>query len=527
MKFVGDTLSISRVSDDRASHTVHLPFYHRAAVGLFPGTHVFVVPLPSSNEVVLTPIDPDTWGDLWRLEATLLDRPGAAKQIVETLVANKVNVLVHEGVTESTEQGQAVHQIFEILDLQRYANEIDGTTQERNSVNKPLLRPNRLIAELVTHGQGVLCQARGRDGWELSFERMAFFFRNKDSRVHAVDASVNINKDVHIPVGQLREMPYVTVTDQALPLHIMSDTEQKYVKLRILAPDRYYLLVEVEHAEKVGAIDTFMSVLRSYQANMIDCYSRLKTIAQTALFYALIEFDGGMTAEDVVSLVGEIRQSEMTRNVVLTGAVGHGPGLGDLALPSGVSHRLPDKEPLDRWAPAKPDPAPGGDGARHGETQLHLGAPYYLDRHEGPTWKLNNAQVFMAIPFAKGYKAFYDDFVATAVREAGLEPVRVDQMPQQAKRRHIIDRIEEGSARARFVIADVSGWNPNVVYEVGLAVGISKPILLLCDVQHFDAREIPFDFASYDLIEYSPYQANDLRDRLTEKIQEMKDATEA
>lgn len=47
------------------------------------------------------------------------------------------------------------------------------------------------------------------------------------------------------------------------------------------------------------------------------------------------------------------------------------------------------------------------------------------------------------------------------------------------------------------------------------APAISKPMLLLCDQQYFDAREIPFDFASYELIEYTPFDAVELRERLT------------
>jgi|SRR5215218_490004 len=98
-------------------------------------------------------------------------------------------------------------------------------------------------------------------------------------------------------------------------------------------------------------------------------------------------------------------------------------------------------------------------------------------------------------------------------------------MPTQARRRPIISRIEEGIARCRFVIADVTGWNPNVVYEVGLAAALSKPMLVLCERRHFRASGIPFDFRGEELIKYAQTNRGDLRLNLTRKARELKDAT--
>ncbi|HEU0019496.1 MAG TPA: hypothetical protein VFQ14_04310 [Thermoleophilaceae bacterium] len=529
MKFVGDTLSFSDVSDDGATHTVCLPVYHRAAVGVFPGTRLFAVPLPSTNEVVLTPIDPSKWGDLWRLEATVSDRPGSAKTLVETLVSEKVNVLVHEGVSESAIQGKTVHQIFEILDLAKYSDPLDGTTADRNSVNRALLRPNRLINELIGNSAECLIQDHERTGWQMRLDRMEFFFRNKEARENAVELSLTDDNEVHVPANILRELEFGNDAKVSLPLHIISDTEQKYVKLRVLSTKRYYVLFEIEHAERVGAIDEFMGVFRAHQANMIDSYSRLKSIANIALFYALAEFSERQSASQVLDVIRGLAKSSSARRVVLKGAVGNGPALDDMKpqLPPTVSIRT---TPARRAAPAAEHSASSDKSASTGdadESSSRLGTPYYLDRHDSQTWQLNPEDVFMAIPFAEDYQDFYEDNIASSVREVGLHPVRVDEMPVRRKRRHIVDRIEEGIARSRFVIADVSQWNPNVVYEVGLAVGISKPILLLCERKVFDVKGIPFDFQSYELIKYSPLRAKDLRSRLVTQITQLRDDTEA
>lgn len=525
MKFVGDTLSFSSISEDGATHTVKIPVYHRAAVGIFPGTRLFAVPLPSTNEVVLTPIDPDKWGDLWRLEATVSDRPGSAKTLVETLVEKKVNVLVHEGVSESAEQGRTVHQIFEILDLAKYSDHLDGTTADRNSVNRALLKPNHLINTLIGHSAECLTQDHERTDWQMRLSRMEFFFRNKDARANAVELSLEGTNHVEVPAKILRELEFGNDAKGALPLHIISDTEQKYVKLRVLSERRYYVLFEIEHAERVGAIDEFMAVFRGHEANMIDSYSRLKSIANSALFYALAEFSERQTARQVLSVVKGLVNSSLARAVSLKGAVGNGPTLDQLQskLPPKVSIRTVTSPEATS---AQELPLSGGPLIERGTpSAVELGMPYYRDRHGSDSWTLNANQVFMAIPFSEDYQDFYEENIASSVRKAGLQPIRVDEMPAQAKRPHIVDRIEEGIARSRFLIADVSKWNPNVVYEIGLAVGISKPILLLCDRKAFDENEIPFDFRSYELIKYSPMHAKDLKSRLVKKIRQLKTAT--
>jgi hypothetical protein len=523
VKFVSNTLSFSSVGDDGATHTVRLPFYHRAAVGIFPGTTLFAVPLPSTNEVVLTPIDPKKWGDLWRLEATVIDEPGAAKSLVETLVANKVNVLVHEGVSEAVRQGKTAHEVFEILDLADYTDEIDGTSETRNSGGKSMLKPNHLVNQMVGRSANYLAQAHELNGWELRFERMEFFFRNKEARFNSVDLSLNVDNEVHVPGSVLKELALVRDLKCPLPLHIISDTEQKYVKLRVLSPEKYYVLFEIEHVEQVGAIDELMAVFKNREANMIDSYSRLKSIAQSALFYALAEFDRRMTKRKVEGILKELAASSLARSVVLKGAFGAGPELETLTLPDTVSIR--------QLANDKPAPSRHGservtvkkDGEQDGvERRQDLGVPYYVDGRGSSSWTLNTAQVFMAVPFSKRYVEFYDDYIAAPVIDSGLEPIRVDRLLATAKRRSIIDRIEEGIARSRFMIADLTNLNPNVIYEIGLAVGISKPVLILCEDKHFDAKEIPFDFQSYELIEYSPYRANGLKLQLAEKIAQLK-----
>ena len=51
---------------------------------------------------------------------------------------------------------------------------------------------------------------------------------------------------------------------------------------------------------------------------------------------------------------------------------------------------------------------------------------------------------------------------------------------------------------SRAIVADLSGSNPNVFLELGLAWGLSKPFILLTQ----EIRKLPFDTKSYHVIEY-------------------------
>lgn len=528
MKFVGDSISFTRFNHEKAVHTVQIPIYHRAALGLFPGTRIFAVPRTGSNEIILSPIDPATWGDLWRLDATVIDRPGSARALVETLVDNQVNVLVHEGVSESLEDGELVHRVFEVLDLSSYDDDDDGTTTSRNSIDYPELRPNRLINRVIDRGSKALIQTRSRDNWELKIERMEFFYRNKEIRRRGVELILNDDKAISLPVNIFRGMPAAAdvPTRSRLALHIISDTEQKYVKLRVLDRARYYLLLEIEHQERVGAINEFMKVLKEQGANMIDSYSRLKRVSETALFYTFSEFEPTANTETmteiVLELVKRLVDSDQVQTVILKGAFGAGPELRD------IEAKLPDRalvriDGLPR-TPVFDDGTKRAQSIGVGQRDAvdhSFGEPFYATRHDAVEWTLNRSEVFMAIPFVEEYLQFYEHYLSTVVRDSGLDPIRIDLVDEERILRPRIYRIEEAIARSRFVIADLSEWNPNVIYEVGLASGISKPMLLLCRSEHFDEGSIPFDFTQYPFIKYSPYQPDNLKRDLSLKVEQM------
>jgi hypothetical protein len=91
---------------------------------------------------------------------------------------------------------------------------------------------------------------------------------------------------------------------------------------------------------------------------------------------------------------------------------------------------------------------------------------------------LNSARghCLVCMPFADRFLPVYERIVAPAIAAAHLQPLRMDQVPTVGDIAEAL-RAEIGVARA--VVAVIDEANPNVLYEVGFAHALDKPVLLL------------------------------------------------
>jgi hypothetical protein len=118
------------------------------------------------------------------------------------------------------------------------------------------------------------------------------------------------------------------------------------------------------------------------------------------------------------------------------------------------------------------------------------------------------------MPFRKELQEVYDFAIKPSVIDAGHRCVRVDELIGQV---NITKSIIESIFKADIIIADLTGNNPNVFYELGVAHAVSnKTIMLTQDIQN-----APFDIKSYRIIQYeqSVGGAHLLREKLTKEIQ--------
>jgi len=121
---------------------------------------------------------------------------------------------------------------------------------------------------------------------------------------------------------------------------------------------------------------------------------------------------------------------------------------------------------------------------------------------------------FVLMPFSDPFNKYYEVIIAPAIESCGIRSERADSLFGPA---NIVFDIWEGIKRARILIAELTGRNPNVMYELGLAHAIEKPVILLTQ----DINDVPFDLRSLRCIVYNtkePEWANKLRDEITKYI---------
>ena len=93
---------------------------------------------------------------------------------------------------------------------------------------------------------------------------------------------------------------------------------------------------------------------------------------------------------------------------------------------------------------------------------------------------------FVLMPFREPFERLYRDHVRPVLEGMGHRVMRADDIFTPTP---IIDDIWQYINRARFLVADVTGKNPNVFYELGIAHTIGKDVIIL--TQNED--DVPFD----------------------------------
>lgn len=131
---------------------------------------------------------------------------------------------------------------------------------------------------------------------------------------------------------------------------------------------------------------------------------------------------------------------------------------------------------------------------------------------------VDEGMCFIVMPFGvESLGIVYEDFVKpTLADRCKLRPERGDDVFGSNV---IMDDITKSIRRARLIIADLTGRNPNVFYEVGIAHALNKQVLLM--TQSID--DVPFDLRHRRALvyEYSPRGCKKLEKDLYENVQNM------
>tara|TARA_R110000824_G_scaffold390760_4_gene587615 strand:- start:34548 stop:35660 length:1113 start_codon:yes stop_codon:yes gene_type:complete len=121
---------------------------------------------------------------------------------------------------------------------------------------------------------------------------------------------------------------------------------------------------------------------------------------------------------------------------------------------------------------------------------------------------------FVMMPFGPWFDLYYKEIYVPAIKEAGFEPIRADELFHTGS---VVEQIWEQIEKAKLLVADLSGKNPNVFYELGLSHAAKKPVIFTAS----EVDDVPFDLRHLRVIIYDirePDWANKLRKSVTDYL---------
>ena len=126
-------------------------------------------------------------------------------------------------------------------------------------------------------------------------------------------------------------------------------------------------------------------------------------------------------------------------------------------------------------------------------------------------------ECFTIMPFGGWFDDYYSNIYCPAIESAGLVPKRADDLYRPSA---IVHDIWNYTKNCRLVLADLTGKNPNVFYELGLAHAIAKPAILVTE----SIADVPFDLRALRVLEYDKNDSawgGVLRDKIATAIREV------
>lgn len=118
--------------------------------------------------------------------------------------------------------------------------------------------------------------------------------------------------------------------------------------------------------------------------------------------------------------------------------------------------------------------------------------------------------VFVLMPFDAAFDDIYQLGIRAACNDAGGYCERVDE---QIFHESILERVYNQIAKADLLVADMTGRNPNVFYEVGYAHALGRRVILLTQ----KSEDIPFDLKHYPHIVYGG-KITELKQELEKRV---------
>jgi hypothetical protein len=105
------------------------------------------------------------------------------------------------------------------------------------------------------------------------------------------------------------------------------------------------------------------------------------------------------------------------------------------------------------------------------------------------------SDVFVLMPFSNELQPIYEDHIRVVSGELNLTVARADDFFSS---RSIMSDIWSAIYNSRIIIADCTGRNTNVFYEIGIAHTLGRPTILISQ----NIEDVPFDLRHIRCIVY-------------------------
>lgn len=102
------------------------------------------------------------------------------------------------------------------------------------------------------------------------------------------------------------------------------------------------------------------------------------------------------------------------------------------------------------------------------------------------------------------------DVIANALEELGFKSISLADFTTEFGR-PISESVQKAIESADIIIADLTGSSPSVMYEVGFAHAMRKPVLFIVENKE---DQVPFDLVGYLYLVYDTSNLNELRRKI-------------
>ena len=157
-------------------------------------------------------------------------------------------------------------------------------------------------------------------------------------------------------------------------------------------------------------------------------------------------------------------------------------------------------------------------------TKTAAKSPSAAEKRKGPVIKAKKKSgkkrfdiCFVIMPFGGWLDDYYEAIYRPAIESAHLEAHRADDLYRPST---IVNDIWSYTKKAKLLLADLTGRNPNVFYELGLAHALGKPAILIAE----SMEEVPFDLRALRVIIYdknAPEWGRILKEKIASSIREV------